>query len=436
MRRAHPRRGPRWRPLIDATDEDWDTEYLGLDHGGPGRSTRSTRPIDHVNRYGTGHSEAIVTETAARRRPSPAAWTPACGLRERLDPLHRRRRVRHGRRDGQLDPEAARARPDRAARADHLQVRRPRHGPGPPVGRPSPAHQDGTLRLGILGGAFNPPHLGHLVLAQEGYWQLGLDRVVLMPAGQPPHKEIEHDPGRERALPDVLTWPAWERSGLARRAPRSTATARRTPSTRCGSWRRAPGPIVLLLGADRRRSLPAMARARRDPQDWRTLAVAERDGQGGRGGADAPSWRLAGAERVKFFDMPSIEVSSTVVRERVAARRPYRFLRARASRRPDRGARPVPGRRLKAGVESPRPPRPSRAASRRSRWTRRRTTWSCSTCADVVAYTDFLVIAHRQHGAPDAGDRGRDLPRPEARRRGEEGALPSGWRASRRRAGS
>ena len=51
-------------------------------------------------------------------------------LHQRLDPLHRRLRVRHGRRDRQLDPEAARARPDRPARADDLQVRRPRRRPG------------------------------------------------------------------------------------------------------------------------------------------------------------------------------------------------------------------------------------------------------------------------------------------------------------------
>ena len=37
-------------------------------------------------------------------------------------------------------------------------------------------------RVGILGGTFNPPHLGHLVLAQEALLRLGLDRVLLVPA--------------------------------------------------------------------------------------------------------------------------------------------------------------------------------------------------------------------------------------------------------------
>ena len=44
-------------------------------------------------------------------------------------------------------------------------------------------------RIGILGGTFNPPHLAHLVCAQEALDQLGLDRILLMPVGVPPHKE-------------------------------------------------------------------------------------------------------------------------------------------------------------------------------------------------------------------------------------------------------
>jgi nicotinate-nucleotide adenylyltransferase len=49
--------------------------------------------------------------------------------------------------------------------------------------------------VGILGGTFNPPHIGHLVCAQEALDQLALDRVVLMPVALPPHKEAAQDPG-------------------------------------------------------------------------------------------------------------------------------------------------------------------------------------------------------------------------------------------------
>ena len=47
--------------------------------------------------------------------------------------------------------------------------------------------------LGLLGGTFNPPHLGHLAIARHAREQLGLERVWLMPAGTPSHKQIEHD---------------------------------------------------------------------------------------------------------------------------------------------------------------------------------------------------------------------------------------------------
>ncbi len=43
-------------------------------------------------------------------------------------------------------------------------------------------------RIGVFGGLFNPPHVGHLVLCQEAVWQLGLQRVVLVPTARPSHR--------------------------------------------------------------------------------------------------------------------------------------------------------------------------------------------------------------------------------------------------------
>ena len=48
-------------------------------------------------------------------------------------------------------------------------------------------------RIGILGGTFNPIHTGHLILAQECWYQLSLDKVIFMPAFMPPHKQLEGD---------------------------------------------------------------------------------------------------------------------------------------------------------------------------------------------------------------------------------------------------
>ncbi|HIC88581.1 MAG TPA: nicotinate (nicotinamide) nucleotide adenylyltransferase, partial [Anaerolineae bacterium] len=48
------------------------------------------------------------------------------------------------------------------------------------------------MRIGILGGTFDPPHIGHLILAEEAYHQLHLDCVYFVPAGDPPHKRHLH----------------------------------------------------------------------------------------------------------------------------------------------------------------------------------------------------------------------------------------------------
>jgi nicotinate-nucleotide adenylyltransferase len=48
-------------------------------------------------------------------------------------------------------------------------------------------------RLGVLGGSFNPPHLGHLVIASEVRGQLGLEQVLFVPAARPPHKAVADD---------------------------------------------------------------------------------------------------------------------------------------------------------------------------------------------------------------------------------------------------
>jgi nicotinate-nucleotide adenylyltransferase len=55
-------------------------------------------------------------------------------------------------------------------------------------------------RVGLFGGSFNPPHLAHLAVAEAARDQLGLDRVVWMPAAVPPHKQHRHLPAAEHRL--------------------------------------------------------------------------------------------------------------------------------------------------------------------------------------------------------------------------------------------
>ena len=61
------------------------------------------------------------------------------------------------------------------------------------------------MKLAILGGTFNPPHIGHLFLAEEVYRALALDRVIFVPAHLPAHKEVAgRVPAADRlAVPSV-----------------------------------------------------------------------------------------------------------------------------------------------------------------------------------------------------------------------------------------
>jgi len=181
------------------------------------------------------------------------------------------------------------------------------------------------LRLGILGGTFNPPHIGHLVCAQEAYDQLGLDRVVLMPAGQPPHKQVDADPGAEvrcelcrRAVAgdDRFTVSRLELDRPGRSFTVDTLRALHDESPQ--------DDLTFIVGGDMARSLPTW----REPEavlELATLAVAER-AEDRRDAIAAALTSLAGAERVRFFEMPRVDVSSSLVRERVATGRPIRYL--------------------------------------------------------------------------------------------------------------
>ncbi len=54
------------------------------------------------------------------------------------------------------------------------------------------------MKIGIYGGSFNPPHLGHLAAARAAVECLGLDRLLIVPAGDPPHKELTPDSASPR----------------------------------------------------------------------------------------------------------------------------------------------------------------------------------------------------------------------------------------------
>ena len=179
--------------------------------------------------------------------------------------------------------------------------------------------------IGVLGSAFNPPHLGHLALAQEALWQLGLDEVVLVPTGEAPHKRIHDDPGRELRL-------AMTRLAAADDSRFTVSTLeveREGPSYTYETLEllareKGEPELVFVMGADAAVGFEGWREPRRVVELAR-LAVARRSGVAE---ADvAATMRAVGAEgRVTMLEMPQFGVSSSAVRERAAAGRPLRYL--------------------------------------------------------------------------------------------------------------
>jgi nicotinate-nucleotide adenylyltransferase len=182
------------------------------------------------------------------------------------------------------------------------------------------------VRVGILGGTFNPPHLGHLVCAQEAYVALDLHRVLLIPAGIPPHKANEEEPGVEHRL----TMCRLATRGDEHRLAVSDMEVRRAgPSYTVDTLEElsATTPdieLFLILGGDIAAGLPQWHRVER-VLELATAVVAERRGTARSAIEDALENVRAG-ERARFFPMPPIGLSSTMIRERARAGQPIKYL--------------------------------------------------------------------------------------------------------------
>ena len=182
-------------------------------------------------------------------------------------------------------------------------------------------------RLGLLGGTFNPPHVGHLVCAQDAWAQLGLERVLLLPVHTPPHKEVEGDPGVEQRLALCEAAVSGDpRLGVSR-AEAGVPGPSYTVDTLSRLHDAHPeNELTFIVGGDMASTLPEW----REPEKilaLATLGVAARQGVGREQVLEHLDRELPGsAERIRFFDMPRIDVSSSLIRRRVAAGRPVRYL--------------------------------------------------------------------------------------------------------------
>ncbi len=180
-------------------------------------------------------------------------------------------------------------------------------------------------RLGIFGGTFDPPHLGHLILAAEALDQLCLDRVLWVVTPDPPHKQGEaHTPAHLRAAlvyAAIADNPAFVLSTVEMERPGPHYTV---DTLRLLRRRYPQHTLVFLMGADSLLGLPAW----REPQE--ILRLVDEVGVMRRPGdtvdLSAVERRLPGiSDKVRVMRAPLLEISSREIRRRVAEERPYRY---------------------------------------------------------------------------------------------------------------
>jgi nicotinate-nucleotide adenylyltransferase len=184
--------------------------------------------------------------------------------------------------------------------------------------------------LGVLGGTFDPIHLAHLALAQEAAESLGLERVLFVPAGSPPHKPgIAITPGADRLAMVELAIAGNDRFvasrlELDRDGPSYTVDTLEA----LAASRRAEGvtgELTLILSADAFLGLMSWRNPRRVLELAR-MAVAPRDGYPEAGPGFLATRLPDLVDRAVFLDGPRIGLSASTLRARAASGRSVRYL--------------------------------------------------------------------------------------------------------------
>ena len=184
--------------------------------------------------------------------------------------------------------------------------------------------------LGIFGGTFDPIHLAHLAVAQEAAEALGLERVVFIPAGQPPHKPgWQITPAEDRLAMIELAIAGNERFAvdrleLERAGPSYTVDT--LDALRAAAIAAGAGPdLTLIVSADSFLGLMTWREPRRILELAR-VAITPRDGYPEAGPAFLLEHLPDLADRATFLDGPRLRLSASELRERAAAGRSLRYL--------------------------------------------------------------------------------------------------------------
>ena len=182
------------------------------------------------------------------------------------------------------------------------------------------------MRLGVLGGTFDPVHLGHLVLAEQARQELSLDRVLFVPAGNPWRRAGQAIASAEDRL-EMLRLAV---EGLPEYGISTIEVARSGPSytgeTLEELSREYRGAhLFLILGQDALADLPNWHEPGRIIE-LAMLAVARRGGFGLAKEKSLEAKVVGISRRVRWLDMPTIAIAASDIRERVRSGHSVRFL--------------------------------------------------------------------------------------------------------------
>jgi nicotinate-nucleotide adenylyltransferase len=180
-------------------------------------------------------------------------------------------------------------------------------------------------RLAFFGGTFDPPHLGHLILAAEAQAQLGLEQVHFVLTADPPHKRGRRiSPAGQRltllqaALKDQPLF-AVSRVEIERPGPHFTVDTMQLLSKQFPRKE-----LVYLVGGDSLRDLPKWERPAEFLRSIDALGVMRRPAS--RIDLNSLEKKLPGlSKKVEFIDAPLLEISSSEIRQRIKAGGHYQY---------------------------------------------------------------------------------------------------------------
>ncbi len=181
------------------------------------------------------------------------------------------------------------------------------------------------MRIGVFGGTFDPPHLGHMILASEACDQLNLDKVLWVLTASPPHKRIQVISPVEVRLELLQTALSKadefeiSRVDMDRPGPHYALD-----TVRLLKEQYTDDEIIYLMGGDSLRDLPIWYESEKFVEECSELGVMRRPG-------DEINVEIVKnsnpdiAKKIRFVEAPLLEISSREIRERISSGRIFRY---------------------------------------------------------------------------------------------------------------